>query len=63
MLARIRHLLAGVQRTYIDTHANKPDVPRRLAFSNFEHLVSLSSEHRNTQTERQTVENTVWIAL
>ena len=29
----------------------KPDVPRRLAFSNFEHLVSLSSEHRNTQTD------------
>ena len=29
-----------------------PDVPRRLAFSNFEHLVSLSSEHRNTQTDR-----------
>ena len=24
----------------------KPDVPRRLALSNFEHLVSLSSEHR-----------------
>ena len=34
---------------------SKPDVPRRLAFSNFEHnyLVSLSSEHRNTQTDRQ----------
>ena len=28
-----------------------PDVPRRLALSNFEHLVSLSSEHR---THRQT---------
>ena len=30
---------------------HKPDVPRRLALSNFEHLVSLSSEHR---THRQT---------
>ena len=30
-----------------------PDDPRRLAFSNFEHLVSLSSEHKNTQTDRQ----------
>ena len=29
----------------------QPDVPRRLALSNFEHLVSLSSEHR---THRQT---------
>ena len=41
----------------------KPDVPRRLALSNFEHLVSLSSEHTDRQTDRQTVENTVWIAL
>ena len=37
----------------------KPDVPLRMAFSNFEHLMSLSPEHRNTQT----VENTVWITL
>ena len=28
-----------------------PDVPLRLALSNFEHLASLSSEHRNTQTD------------
>ena len=41
----------------------EPDVPRRLALSNFEHLVSLSSEHTDRQTDRQTVENTVWIAL
>ena len=30
------------------------DVPRRLALSNFEHLVSLSSEHRTHRTHRQT---------
>ena len=29
----------------------KPDVPRRLALSNFEHLVSLSSEHTDRQTD------------
>ena len=29
----------------------------------FNILVSLSSEHRNTQTDRQTFENTVWITL
>ena len=32
---------------------NIPDVPQRLALSNFEHLVSLSPERRNTQTDRQ----------
>ena len=31
----------------------EPDFPPRLALSNFEHLVSLSSEHRNTQTDSQ----------
>ena len=36
------------------TYLSKPDVPRRLALSNFEHLVSLSSEHRtHRQTDRQ----------
>ena len=30
-----------------------PDIPLRLALSNFEHVVYLSSEHRNTQTDRQ----------
>ena len=28
-----------------------PDVPRRLALGNFEHLVSLSSEHTDRQTD------------
>ena len=52
--------IAAVQHDAMQIHqGTKPDVPRRLALSNFEHLVSLSSEH----TDRQTVENTVWIAL
>ena len=29
----------------------QPDVPRRLALSNSEHLVSLSSEHTDRQTD------------
>ena len=38
----------------VNIELSKPDVPRRLALSNFEHLVSLSSEHTDRQTDRQT---------
>ena len=42
------------QGEIIESHKKQiPDFPLRLALSNFEHLVSLSSEHRNTQTDRQ----------
>ena len=51
-----------ITRTHATSFLKIPDVPRRLAFSNFEHLVSVSSEHRNTQTDRQ-LKKTAWIAL
>ena len=46
-LSREETLFKGVYRV----HLFKPDVPRRLALSNFEHLVSLSSEHTDRQTD------------
>ena len=38
-----------------ERNAVLPDVPRRLALSNFEHLVSLSSEHRQTDRQLKTL--------
>ena len=64
LMFALRHSLVIRANERVSGFAREPDVPRRLALSNVEHLVSLSSEHRtHRQTDRQTVENTVWIAL